>query len=618
MISLQSVSIQGFKSFREHTVVEFPTTPGLYFITGDNQVQPDLQANGVGKSNIFDAVVWCLYGMTTRKLKANNIISWNYKGKTEVSTTLVINGKEIVITRTQKPNKIFKTVEGETTPTTEDEIEHLIKVSRNTFLTTIVFSQFNSHFFDLTASKKQELFSEWMQLEYWDTASKLAKDKASHADAMIHDMEVQTAEWRGKKDALKSLDLKSLETQWKLDQDKRITELQRLIEESKAFLKDARKSGKRLESKINEKDVQAAEYDEEFAEASALFREVEEMEIEQVSAIARVNAKLSSITSEIEKFERMEGTCIECHQEIPAEYKQKQISKLETSQYKLQEEASSVKAELKSVREQKKEVKELIDELDQEAGKIRNELYTLNSQKRELQRDVTRVMNESKRYGYKIDDIKREVNPHSIKIEENEHLIQQLREWIKQNETAIEASNKDLTAFKFWVKEFKNVRLMLINQRLEELTIVVNNALYSLGLHDWRIEFDVSRETQTGTLRNEFVVLIHTPELDMPVPWESWSGGETQRLRLACNFGLSQLILSCYGLTSKLEVWDEPSAWMSEKGLNDLAEALKARAEELGKIIILIDHQITDSDQVFDGVYKVTRNSSSSTVERVN
>jgi energy-coupling factor transporter ATP-binding protein EcfA2 len=115
-----------------------------------------------------------------------------------------------------------------------------------------------------------------------------------------------------------------------------------------------------------------------------------------------------------------------------------------------------------------------------------------------------------------------------------------------------------------------------------------------LGLTDWRVEFDIERENKSGGVTKGFSVLLYPPKRDKPIRFESYSGGETQRLRLAGDLGLANLIMERAGLTSMIEVYDEPASFLSAEGLLDVAETLHQRALTHGKRIFLIDHSTMD------------------------
>jgi DNA repair exonuclease SbcCD ATPase subunit len=161
-------------------------------------------------------------------------------------------------------------------------------------------------------------------------------------------------------------------------------------------------------------------------------------------------------------------------------------------------------------------------------------------------------------------------------------------------EEKLEQLQTEHASANYWVAGFKRVRLYVIEETLRQLEIEVNNSLTNLGLADWQITFDIERENKSGGVTKGFVVFIKCPSNPEPVRWESWSGGETQRLQLAGDFGLANLIMMQAGLTNTIEFYDEPSNRLSDEGVNDLAETLHQRALDDGKCIWLVDHRMPE------------------------
>jgi NAD(P)-dependent dehydrogenase (short-subunit alcohol dehydrogenase family) len=146
-------------------------------------------------------------------------------------------------------------------------------------------------------------------------------------------------------------------------------------------------------------------------------------------------------------------------------------------------------------------------------------------------------------------------------------------------------------SLEFWVDKFRELRFVLAQDALDELAVDVNSALGRLGLPQWSISFDVERETTTKNIARGMFVYVHAPGAPKRVPFKAWCGGETQRLRVAGSVGVSNLISSRKGIRSGIEVWDEPTAHLSEEGVLELLEFFKDRAEEEGKRIWLADHR---------------------------
>lgn len=181
-------------------------------------------------------------------------------------------------------------------------------------------------------------------------------------------------------------------------------------------------------------------------------------------------------------------------------------------------------------------------------------------------------------------------NPFVEKEQQRRQSLATLQKTLETLEGDIASLEEDVQGVQFWVKGFKDIRLMLISEAMTQFELEVNAALESLGLFDWDIAFATERETASGTSKKEFNVLVKSPSNTDAVAWESWSGGESQRLRLAGTIGLAHLIDNRAGISCNVEFWDEATSYISEVGLVDLIETLKERAVSLGKQIWIVDH----------------------------
>ena len=146
-----------------------------------------------------------------------------------------------------------------------------------------------------------------------------------------------------------------------------------------------------------------------------------------------------------------------------------------------------------------------------------------------------------------------------------------------------------------WVQGFKDVRLFLVAEALLQLEVEVNSALESLGLVGWSIHFAPDSETKAGATKRGFSVTVLSPVNERPVPWQVWSGGEAQRLRLAASMGLSNLISAYTAFEPFVEVWDEPTNGMSKEGIADLLTAMQERAQRYKRQVWVIDHRTLDA-----------------------
>src|SRR3989304_4785608 len=130
-MKINSLKIQGFKSFTEKQTIDFSSlqTPGFFFLTGQNLIEPKLGANGVGKSSIYDAISWVLYGKTVSGLKAGSVGNWNNELVCRVEVGFTLKGTNHSIIRTWKPNSLKL----DDTEVEQSKVDELVGLSYESF-----------------------------------------------------------------------------------------------------------------------------------------------------------------------------------------------------------------------------------------------------------------------------------------------------------------------------------------------------------------------------------------------------------------------------------------------------------------------------------------------------
>jgi len=172
-IIFKTVRLVRFRSFLHETIIHFDDAgPGLYFLKGKNLQYPDLGSNDAGKSTIIDALNWCLYGKTVKGLKNPDIIPWSGKGQTLVEVILSVDKKEYSVVRTAGPNTL--TLDGK--EIAQAYLQTLLIINQEIVPYTIIMGQREPLFFDLSPSRKLEVFSETLNLSRWDERSEHAKN----------------------------------------------------------------------------------------------------------------------------------------------------------------------------------------------------------------------------------------------------------------------------------------------------------------------------------------------------------------------------------------------------------------------------------------------------------
>lgn len=560
-MNLLKLSITGFRSFRDAQQIDFSIMkPGLYHVTGENLQEPELEANGAGKSSIFEAVYWCRFGKTSRGVKAGDVKNWEGKSKCEVETEWHDEQKQgpAFLTRTQSPNTLYLNAgggDGESHPTTQEELDRLFGDNETTFLYANYFAQFSPAFIDLRPEEQMGIYTGIMDLDIWGRASERAGDATKDLERRITSKGMEIAGLQGQADELLKQDFEEEEKNWEAGKAEVIAGINKQI-----------KSG--VANKLDKEELI-----EHLAGELPKFTKLEEQLAGLSKEYTRIHTDLAVAEAEYQTLKRTKTTCQTCGQKLP-------VGSLKEKTAGAKEKVDAIAKTLSQIIDAIKLVQDDLKPLEEFKAQLERERYALQEQLRTL-----------KRLRIDLAEEQSFVNTFIAKQQALELRGAKLAEDLLKAEEQKATLNQELEQNKFWIKGFKDVRLSLVEESLAQLSVESNQVLFQLGLQDWELCFEAEKENKSGTISNKFSITVKSPHTDSPVPWRAWSGGEGQRLRLASSMGLSNLIAARTGAKSNFEFWDEPSTWLSEAGITDLLDVLKERAEMQGKIILLADHR---------------------------
>lgn len=603
----QSITLRSFKCFSGETTFTFPQQAGLYLVQGQNMIQPQLEGNGCGKSTLFgDALTWCLFGKTPRLLKAGDVINWEAGSTASVQFNFQLGGVEYAILRTQTPNSLCLDIDGVRQTATQDQIESLLGLDFDGFIASIVFAQFNSMFFDLTASEKSVLLSKVLDLDLWDTVTDATKRSATQLESTLNDVLRRISHVEGQIDSLLGQDFSEKVASWEEQHEKECQELQKELKKPQLEMEKITYIGNSLERELEEVSEQFNEV-ELLCDETMLERKKLEKHVQKHNEnIKVIHSHIHLVEKELEKFKTVKNECPFCLQKVTKAH--------------LMQEQGRCKEKLDVFHEERRYEEQLIGEWQQKIEKIEEDLSEINEVRRELLEDRRKLDGEksnlkSQYVKWKtteqalqkqLEKLSQQVNPYAQEVQKQQKKLEELKNVWEKDSNESKVLEKELHGTQFWVKAFREVRLSLISEVLTQLELEVNNKLFQLGLQDWKVLFAVEGLTKAGKVKKGFTVTISTPYNLEPVNWNAWSGGESQRLRLAGALGMADLITARCPYMPAFEVFDEPSSYLSEAGISSLLEILSDRARTTGKQIYLIDHRRLDASK-FDGLVSIVK-----------
>lgn len=603
---IYAVELSNFKCYYGDHLWELPQEPGLYYLTGRNEYNNRLGANAVGKSSLIDAIEWCLYGKTSRGLRAGDVIAWGKKS-CKVSVSLQLGEKEVEIVRTQSPNTLA--ING--TPASQDEVTAELRLNQEAFACAVILPQFGESFFDLTPTKKLEMFSQVMDLDYWLEKSKRADGKAASVASTIHRLELsydkEGNRLENSQDNLRSYRKKADEHDARTADT--VVALKQEIKRAERSIDKANAQIDKVQKRLKKVDKEAKQIKEGIIELGDLFEKAGVKRSDAQADMKTLDRHFREINADLKDLEGKVGTvCPECQQKIDPKHLKGQRKALEKKRDRIADEYRKAglafeKAEKEwgGLRSDIVEVRKLDDEVLGEQYKLSNELKSHN-------RSLIAAEDSIKHFSNEIYNAENKPNPFADMIEAAKADIKASKKSLKRLRSELDEQLEKHSAYSYWVNGFKRVRLFVLEEALHGLEIEVNNLLINLGLIDWKITFDVERENKSGGITKGFSVFITSPKHDKPVRFESWSGGESQRLKLAGDLGLANLIMEQAGFENHIEIIDEPSEHMSPEGIADLVDTIRHRAESSSKQVWLVDHHTMDVGD-FAGVLIAKMNS---------
>lgn len=168
-MQIQKVKINNFYSFKE-AEIDFSNYNGVVRITGINK--DSAGSNGAGKSTIFEAITWGIFGKTIRKSTEDALVNFKYNTNCFVELELHKNGVgDIKIYRSKRPTSLTLMINGEAhtkanATETQKYIEQIIESDYKSFLAAIVFGQHSdTSFLECSPEEKRAIIRNCFNLD---------------------------------------------------------------------------------------------------------------------------------------------------------------------------------------------------------------------------------------------------------------------------------------------------------------------------------------------------------------------------------------------------------------------------------------------------------------------
>ena len=601
-----SIKAKNFLSWKD---LEFDIISGITLITAWNY--DDNTKEGSGKSAIFNALCWGLYGKIPKDVLIDDVIT---DGESYCSVEIILdNGNSIV--RTRNPNDLYvkyttgrayreKDIRG-----TQRYIDKEIGLTFDTFCSAVYFSQSGlNRFLSSKEDLKVKILSELQNLAVYDRARKRTHDK-------LLDLEKTKSEFmNARKTTQNQLQLLK-ESKAKLMHVKlnRKKELADKVNQLKEKLGEAEEKIKKLEGSLDSRNFEAEidslkkDQEEVHREQSMFLLDLGLYEKEQINKkvidtkIEQAKNRLTHKKKELDfLYQAKEKVCPTCGTTVTSDKAQNILEK-ELSTYNCMVEEynqlveESRKINIKDFNELKAKVADCKLVLHKLQFAIR-ELETKEKQNLINKQIIQNLRNNILQLHKDIDSEKnrdtKDIDEQLEKTEEELINTAIILDKIKVETSTLE---EELVRYSILKIGFKEIKQYIFQDILNTLNYKTNRVLGELFDIPIELAFkNVDEEGEISKITTEVTIGGTTRGVGL------LSGGQYKRCELAVDLALAEIVQERTNKVINFRVFDEPFTGLSFESVQKAVKLF----EKLEGSTVLIDHA-AEVKSIVDNVIQI-------------
>lgn len=502
--------------------------------------------NGFGKSSIFSALVWGLYGKNLKGV--SEVTTWekirpkNYKG-VKVEVYFQNNDKLFRIIRCQEYNDVLEDgakgknrlllyedsiqVDTKGKVKIQDDIEKAIGLSYNLFMNSIMFGQGLKRLIQESNPDKKKIFEEVFDLTFINEARAIAQDKKADIQSEARDLEQEDYHLR---------------TQLGNVQEAYEDIIHQEEDEEREYL-EAKKKLKALKKSVLE-DIKKLNYDPD------RLAKVKEENLQLVKSQHKVENSLcmpmEELINKLYSYIIKNNTkkALDLVTELKGAYDK--LHSINTKLDQVTKELHALQLKRVSYEEYNKKLKGINEDLDT----CKNGLKELHS------KDSSKL---SAKYKVKIEDIQKSIEDIDLQLSSRRKAITDYQ-WVIDDPLG----NNGIKAYLF------DSSLNRVNEALNSYT----------DLLGFRIGFLMDLDSA----RKDFVTVIEKD--DCCIEYDELSGGEKQLCNIAMAFAMNEVLTSSRGIS--LAFLDEVFESLSQDNIEVVVSLIRSVFKD--KTLFLITH----------------------------
>jgi DNA repair exonuclease SbcCD ATPase subunit len=643
VIELVRVTAQDFCVFSELDVEL--KRQGLVFICADNRDTDGATSNGAGKTTIFKAVTWSLFGECVDGDKGDEVIR---RGAKKATSTVIIEDGDVTwhITRIRtkgKPRLIVEREDAsgrrpveESREQLEERITNIIGLDFHAFKNTVLYGANDIVKFADPRTKdsdRKEMLHCILRTSILQDAHRKALDRAKEVREDIVKVDKRIAEVQSAIDAVDVTAARKRRDSWAAEHEAAIKvqtdKAQACRDEAKRISGINYESAiKKLNERIHELRVERDHAKMDGAGVELLDKELEQSR-EQYGLLQKKHAKLEArIESYNEGLEGLEGQkeCPMCHSPLDSGHASDHVRRLtelrasvKVALDDLDKEMEKAAAAGKGLRVKRDAAMANVRAAEKAVTSIQEAEQELKGKERERDQSKKKMdaaVVEAKTHLQRAKELRDEVNPHTAAYKEARAAVVKLE--VKNEKLMEERAEHDMTLahIQFWVKGFSNRGLpsFVLDSVMPIVTTRANHYLETLADGDITMDFQTQRELKSakGEVRDEISIVTTIEGNEGVTP----SSGQRTKMNVATDLALMDLVSSREGGRLNLLMLDEVLDGLDAEGTERVLVLLQELRTVKGSVFV-ISHG-SNMAEIFEHGFKVIKEGGSATVERMS
>lgn len=586
------VAAKNFLSFAE---MDIPLSGrGLVLVEGDNR--DGFSSNGAGKSSLLEAVLYGVYGTTTKGLPKSDLIRRGAEGNAYVEVEFVTAKRHYVVRRAMsgRARPLSFEVDGdditEAIPqATQARIDAAMGCGVKTFLSAFFFGQESLvRFARGTDAEQKEVMEAILGIERYKAASRRAGEKRRAAEAQASAIDTELA-WVRESVAKISARLGTLRGEAHSAQKKAKAEIAGIDREIRA---GTLRRGEimadilALEQKRNRVENALAECK---ASLASLADQIGFAQGQRAELEARLREKKDAV--EQARSLHKETSCPTCRQPIQPGRMNAVLRDLISQQGECDAALSRTRDAISVAAKEADGWRRKIAAKEEVFEKARRAASKLLGEDAQLLGSLERLCEHRESvYGANYAELIRQAEEELKDIEERLAVLKAKRaRWAELAET-----------MEFWERGFgrEGIPHRIMSAALPQLNSEVRRMLSRLGAASkFDVSLEGSRSLKSGETRERFSLCVDAANAGPT--YSSLSGGEKRRVDLAMLLALQSLARERSGASPGIVFMDEVFAELDAEGCEAVTALLEEEAARIGTILVVTHQQ--ELRDYFDG-----------------